>query len=94
MANIDTLKDNKHDDKNIIKDESLTDNDNFPFLKSDIKASKGMNEFMKKILRFNFIKLFKKNFFESYILKFINFYFLIEFLFNRGLFITNKRSIC
>jgi hypothetical protein len=55
LANIDTLKDNtetikdnKPDDKNIIKDESLTDNDNYPFLKSDIKASKGMNEFMKK----------------------------------------------
>ncbi len=76
MANIDTLKDNtetikdnKPDDKNIIKDESLTDNDNYPFLKSDIKASKGMNEFMKKILRFNFIqviqkKLFRKLYFE------------------------------
>jgi len=76
LANIDTLKDNtetikdnKPDDKNIIKDESLTDNDNYPFLKSDIKASKGMNEFMKKILRFNFIqviqkKLFRKLYFE------------------------------
>jgi hypothetical protein len=76
LANIDTLKDNtetikdnKPDDKNIIKDESLTDNDNHTFLKSDIKASKGMNEFMKKILRFNFIqviqkKLFRKLYFE------------------------------
>ena len=55
MAKIDTLKDktdtkndNKPDDKNIIKDESLTDNENYPILKSDIKASKGMNEFIWK----------------------------------------------